>query len=336
MPFEPVVLCSVFGHPVYAFGLSLALAALVCACLLHVRAGRQRLRPETTSVFVLWALVLGVALARLLYCLLRWEQIAYDWDGLFRGYGVIFAVSEGGFTVYGAFAGVALAALITARRTGQRFLQILDWAAPAGALVIALGRGAEILGGGGFGNVVPEGGPTFFPFAVYNEWLGAWSYAVFMAEAAAAALIFIVLLRLERKPHRAGDITLLFLLYYAAAQLVLERLRRDDFLAWGFVLVAQVICAALIVFVAAAEVTRSIRAGMKKGPALFDAGLTLAVIVWSGLTEYLFDKNLFGTIVIGNTTLHLLRAGLLLLAAIVLTVRLRRASGGIRAVTAAD
>ncbi len=336
MQFEPVVVLRVLGYPVYAFGLCLAAAVLAGAYWLRRRAAGRGYAPGTTSVFVLWALVLSLVFSRLLYCLLRWEQIAYDWDGLFRGYAVLLQTQAGGFTLYGAFLGIPLAALIAARHARQPFAALMDWAAPVCALVLALGRGAEILGGGGFGAEVMPDALMFFPVAVYNDWLGAWNYAVFMAEAAAALIILSVLLRLERKPHRTGDLALYFLLYYGASQLVLERFRRDDFLAWGFVLVAQVICVACLVSVALVAVVRSLKTGNGRLAAVLDGLATLMVIVWSGITEFLFDKNLFGTLVIDNATLHLLRAGLLLLIAVLLTLRLLAVAKNSAQAAAAD
>ena len=86
-----------------------------------------------------------------------------------------------------------------------------------------------------------------FPFAVYDEYYEAWAWALFLLAALAAVLLFAWLS--TRKSRFAGDRTLLLIGMYAAAQIVLESLRRDDFLRWGFVRSSQLISVVLVGFV---------------------------------------------------------------------------------------
>ena len=334
MQFEPIVLFSLFGYPVYAYGLCLAVSVLFCTAILTRRAKISGLKNGTTSAFILYSLVLGVFCARLFYFALRYEDMLYDGDGAFKGLGVFLRVWEGGFTIYGAMAGVFLAVLLCAWRTKQPAGIILDWAAPAAAVMVTLARSVEILGSGGFGSEIISEFHGFFPLAVYNDWLGSWNYAIFMAEALAACLTALLLFWFDKKPHHCGDTALVFFVFYGASQIVLERFRSDDILTWGFVLVAQVISALFIFLADTAAVIRSIRAGMKKGPAYTELALTVFVIAWSGLVEYLLEKTLFGKVMFDNTFLHVSRVAALAGIAGLICARLLRTAKACREIPA--
>jgi phosphatidylglycerol---prolipoprotein diacylglyceryl transferase len=323
MQFEPVVLFTAAGFPVYAYGLCLALAAVFSGMLLAMNAVSRGVKKGTWSIFLLYALPLGVLCARLAYCSLRFNTYFYDADGMFRGLAVFFHLWEGGFAFYGAMGGVCLAALITARRTRASTAVLLDWIAPAAAIFAALARGAEILGSGGYGNIVGNSALRFFPVALYNDWMGEWNYSVFLLEAAAAAAIAFLLYRAGRKPHVQGDIALLFILFYASAQIVLERFRADDVLAWGFVLVSQVVSAILVLIISVLAGLRSLRTGGKRKTVIAEWTFALAVLAWSGLVEYLLQKS-----DIDNSLLYAIRAAALLVNAMFTSARLRKACRG--------
>ena len=109
-------------------------------------------------------------------------------------------------------------------------------AAPA-ALTIAIARFAEFASGEGIGLEVENKLLQFFPLAVFDPEWEVWFFAIFMAEGI-AALIICALLQWKNFP-RTGDKAKLFLVLYCSAQILLESLRRDQFLRWLFVRVSQ-------------------------------------------------------------------------------------------------
>ncbi|NLO85889.1 MAG: hypothetical protein GX096_10755 [Clostridiales bacterium] len=178
--------------------------------------------------------------SHLLYCLVDLEYTIYSYS-----FGYLFAFWEKGYMVYGGILGAVIALLIIG---GDDRLSMLEQYAPSGAWMIAAARIGEGFLGQGYGEYAME--ESFFcrfPFMVYDPYYEEWGWALFILGALIAFVLFIVLLK--KKKTWQGDSTLLLLGLYATAQVLLESLRRDEFLRWGFVRVEQVVSAAVLLIV---------------------------------------------------------------------------------------
>ena len=225
------VLFTLFGLPVTKYAAYLVCAIAIGLLMLLHEQRKAGLRADTTEIFAVLALPLGLVGARLFYCLARLTLY------LEIGLGNVLRLWDGGFALWGAVGGVVLAALLTAKLTRQSAVKLLDALSAPAALVIALSRLAEFASGEGIGMEVESAFFQRFPFAVFDPEWEVWFWSVFMAEAL-VALAICVILQL-RKPGRPGDKAKLFLVLYCSAQILLESLRRDEFLRWLFVRVSQ-------------------------------------------------------------------------------------------------
>lgn len=225
------VLFSLFGMPVTLYALCVTAAAALGILLLVWQQKKHHLREDTAEIFALLALPLGLIGARLFYCLSRLS--------LYRemGLGNILRLWDGGYALWGAVGGAVLAALITAKITKQSAPRLLDALSAPAAMTIALSRLAELSNGEGIGMEVEATFFQRFPFAVFNADWEVWFWAVCMLEAAMALVILIVLL--AKKPGKSGDHAKTFVILYCSSQILLESLRRDQFLRWLFVRVSQ-------------------------------------------------------------------------------------------------
>ena len=162
----------------------------------------------------------------------------------------------------GAVLGAMLAAVLTARLTGERPARLLDTLAPAGLLMIALARAAEVFSDFGWGQVIENPTLCFFPVAA-QDMFGQWHGAIFMLESVLAlAVLAAVLLRRRSAP---GGRFAFALVFWSMTQIFCESLRAET-LRWGFVRVQQVQCA---VFALAVLAIGSVRAGLRgKRPAV--------------------------------------------------------------------
>lgn len=159
--------------------------------------------------------------------------------------GYLFAFWENGMMIYGGMLGGVLALLYLG---GKGRLKMLEAYAPGGAWMIAMVRIGEGFLGQGYGEYVED--VSFFqrfPFMVYDSYYEAWGWALFVIEALVALALFVFLL--SRKQTWPADGALLLFGLYASVQIVLESLRRDEFLRRGFVRVEEVISAAVILAV---------------------------------------------------------------------------------------
>ena len=287
-------LFSLFGFPVTAYALCVALAALLSALLLPVAARREKVSSATAEWFAWLAVALGVFFAHALYSLMQLPDILAEYGALF-----IVNPTRGGFMVYGAMIGIALAALLAARWTKGNARAVLDAALPAGALFLALCRFAEFFDGQGYGMQVDETpGLCFFPLSFQNEY-GEWYLAIFLFEGL-FALGLCLWAVLDKRARPAGKKAALFLILYAASQTLFETLRRDQVIKWGFIRVSQLIS----VLVLAAVLLIGQLAAQKKCGFWRTAGAWLLFIVLTGACvglEFTVDKP----IPIGDTLLYL-------------------------------
>jgi len=217
------VLFSLFGLPVTLYALCVMLALAAGLLMMYREQKKYRLRQDTTEIFALLALPLGVIFARLVYCLCRMDIYSE------MGIGGVLRIWEGGYSLMGAALGAVLAAALTARITRQSLLTLLDTFAPPAALMIALCRFAEWASGQGVGMEATI--PFFqrFPFAVYSADWEIWFFAIFMLEGIGAWLIALAL-QSKKIPAAPGSRAKMFAVLFCSSQMFFEMLREDGFL----------------------------------------------------------------------------------------------------------
>ena len=118
-------LFTVFGFPVTPYAMCIALSALICLTLSVAALRRKGLQTPQALDFCLFALPLAFLGARLFYCLARLDMILAEF-----GAGFFFAFTRGGYALWGAVGGVALASMIVAKTTHKRFSFFSDAIAP--------------------------------------------------------------------------------------------------------------------------------------------------------------------------------------------------------------
>lgn len=175
-----------------------------------------------------------------LYCLVDIESALYG-----HSIGYLFAFWEQGGMLYGGIIGAGLALwAVGGRGAGVLF----EAYAPSGAWMIAAIRICEGLMGQGYGEYAME--ETLFcrfPFMVFDPYYETWAWAVFLLEAAVALVLFLCVL--FQKSDWPGDGALWMIGLYASVQIVLESLRRDEYLRWGFVRIEELFSAVAILAV---------------------------------------------------------------------------------------
>lgn len=201
------------------FALCVAGAALFALVLLWFTARRSGLKKGTAFTLPLLLLPFGLVFAHAFYVLGSW-----NW---FEAIGLKHALYlwEGGYAMWGAILGCALAVLIASPLTKERLSLLFDACAAPMALFITLFRlTAYPLSGEGRGIMLTT--ETFFcrfPFALRED--GEWYWAVFLTEGIIVLAILAVVLSSRRKD---GDKAKLFLVLYSAAQILCDRLHQND------------------------------------------------------------------------------------------------------------
>ena len=136
-----------------SYGLLLAIAFLVGTWVSLREARRLSLHEDKLVAVILAALVSGVIGARLAYVLEHIQDFRSDWGG-------VFAVWQGGLTLYGGLVGGTVVGLWMARRLHLPVWRSSDAIAPAIALGTVFGRIGCFLNGCCYGR------PTKLPWGV--------------------------------------------------------------------------------------------------------------------------------------------------------------------------
>ena len=221
--------------------ISLILGAALALSLGWLRGRKEGVAAQKLTIVTLLAPLMAAFFSHLCYCLVCIAEVSYS-----QTIGYWFSFWQNGQMMYGGVLGALLALAIAG---GKERIRLMDAYAPSAALMIAFARIAEGFWGQGYGEYWYGESDFFcrFPFMAYDPYYESWAWSLFMAGAVIALVLFVLLMK--RKPAFPGDQMLTLLGLYASAQVVLESLRRDEFLRWGFVRVEELLSAVVILAV---------------------------------------------------------------------------------------
>ena len=283
---ELVILGQLGPFTLTAYALCL-LAGAAAAVALTAYLGRRNPGVNACLSMGMAAIVGAVIGGRLVYCLTQWEFILVDLGGA----AFMAQPWQGGYNMYGALLGGLAGVLIYARATKKPADALLDLAAPGAALAICAGRLGEAFTSQGLGAYVDSEALQRFPFAVENLW-GDWQLPVFVYEAAAALVTMIVCLCLVRGGRRpAGRVAEVFLALISLCQIMLESLRADEFIRFGFVKFNMLAAAVALGAVIGLSVWRQVKRRGWKPWQILRLILFAATILVVILIEFALDKS---------------------------------------------
>ena len=301
----------------------LALAALACALALCAAFRAVGGRARTLVLLLPLGTLLSFALARLLYFYCHSEQYA--------SLSAVLADSSGAsFCLTGAVLGFLLAALLSGALCSDDVAALLDCAAPALALGLAIARLGALFNDSCRGKLLLNDPRLVRLHLAVADGDAGYRFAAFGAGAALFVLFFLLLLRRygrlyssRRAPKgRRGDVFLSFLLLCGAEELLVDSVRNDaSFFPFNaFISVAQIFAAFFLLAVLIVYSRPLLRARGRRFGLLF-AWLGWAVgLAAVGIGEYLVQRH-------GNWQLScytLMSAAILLMLGC--TAALRRAS----------
>jgi phosphatidylglycerol:prolipoprotein diacylglycerol transferase len=222
------VLFKVGWFSVYSFGFMLAMSFLIGIYLSSRRAKRLGVEPQDILDLSVYVILAGVIGSRLLYVVFHLHEYENPLD--------VFALWQGGATLYGGFLLAVLAGYVFSRRRKIGFFLLGDILSPAIVLGVALTRVGCFLSGCCYGKETACACGVVFPpdspGGAYARELAAERgletvslhptqlYDSFFGLAA-----FIILLALQRKLTKRGATFGLLLLCYGAFRFVVDFFR---------------------------------------------------------------------------------------------------------------
>lgn len=276
----------------YWYSIILALSAAFGMSIFMACCSRKGIHPGASAAVSLLALVISLIVSRLIY----WYCNPFRFSDMTQAFTTPAADCN---ALLGAFVGCFLAALILHRAAGD-LVGLLDCMSVAGCGAISLGRLAFFFADGDRGRIVNglTNLPWVYPIINPSSGMPEYRLATFVFQSVLTGILFLVLLRLflsprmERKSSR-GSITVLFLMAYGAAGIILDSTRYDSLYlrSNGFISLVQIVCAAAML---GAIVWVSIRAVKNRGLAkwMITAWAAIAALFGgAGYMEYFVQRH---------------------------------------------
>ena len=214
----------------YSFGAMLALAFLAGGAVLGNGLERRGLDRRHAASIVWWAAIGGVVGSRIL-------AIANDWQD-FVGSPAQFVLTGAGFVWYGGLVGGFVAVSVYLKLRGLPWLVVVDAIAPGLAIGQAIGRvGCQLAGDGDWGIVSTAPWAMAYPRAIFGweHGPGILVHPAPVYESLLYSAIFLILLRLSRRPETtpAGSVLFLYLVLSGVARFLVEVVRIEPRLWLG-------------------------------------------------------------------------------------------------------
>lgn len=165
---------------------------------------------KNLALFGVLAAALGLLLGRGVYCAVRWYEVFLDELGDFRSVLAFFDTTVGSANVMGIFAGLLLAAPLTARLTKTRAADYLDAAVVPALALYAFARAVEPLSGQGYGSLMGV------------------DLCVSWMETVLTLVLLALVPTLRRKARKPGTLAQYALTLWCLVQILPESLRCDE------------------------------------------------------------------------------------------------------------
>lgn len=235
----------------HGYGICAAAAALAMLAGMAYISRREKLPGGTASLFCVLGILLGIAGARLIFCLVNVSTFVETYENPW----LMLRFFDGGLSMPGLMLGLALAAALTARIQKISFGSTLDMAAVPAGLMVALLRLGEQFTDLGVGKVVEESSVTAaVPWLFLQSRFGknieyrlnVWAYEVAVGVLICLLTVLVWRWLKRRENARPGDTALFFCMLFGAAQVLLDSMRDDGHTLLIFLRIGQLGAAVLL------------------------------------------------------------------------------------------
>ena len=269
---------------VFHYGVFIAAGLMLLLGAMYLLRRRHGLSGDQVLVYGVVALPCALILSRLLFCALD-----FNFHSVFSPRAML-SFWGGGFSMVGALAGFALAALIAGRMQKTCPLKVMDAAIVGILLFMCMARlgepYTELLG-----RSRPLVSDTFKnSFLAIGDEYDAYlrTYAL---QAVAYLIIAAVLLHFGRKTRKSGDTLLLGMLLLGCVETLLYSLRFDAHMRRSFISMQQLLFAVIMAVPLILFALRLTRKEGRKTPLWTAAGILLFAVIMAVGLEFMIDRS---------------------------------------------
>ncbi len=238
---------TVFGFPVYYYGIILASACLLAVCtarFLYDKVYNDGLGELIWDVSP-FVIILGILGARLYYCFVNFGDYIHNPLG-------IFMIREGGLSIHGGIIAGILGLYLASLKYKISFLKLLDIYSVGTILAQSFGRWGNFFNNEAFG--LPSNGVVklYIPLSSRPEGFEQYEYfhPAFLYESVLDFILFLLLVFIIRKidVKYQGVTFCTYLALYSVIRFFVEGIRLDSAMNIGDFHIAQIVSAGIFLF----------------------------------------------------------------------------------------
>ncbi|MBE7023391.1 MAG: prolipoprotein diacylglyceryl transferase [Ruminococcaceae bacterium] len=228
---------SVFGMPVYLYGVIIALGLLLAFLYGVYEAKRVGLSQDDLLNMLLIGIPAAIVCARAYY-------VAFEWDSYKNNLAEIFNIRGGGIAIYGAVIGVAVSVFFYCRAKKLNMGKVLDLLAVGLLIGQSIGRWGNFVNGEAFG--VSCNLPWAMTIVNEGRTVAEMAHPTFFYESLWNGLGLVVLLLFRKHKAFEGEVFCGYMIWYGIGRMFIEGLRTDS-LYIGIFRVSQLLSGVLVV-----------------------------------------------------------------------------------------
>ncbi len=195
------IICQIGPFKIYSYGFMLALAFLLSSGIAALNSKKQGILPDHIFNFTFTCFLFGIIGARIFYVI---ENFSYYSKNLIE----IIMLQYGGLSWFGGLILGSTFGLVYLKIKKISVYKMLDFIAPYLALGQAIGRLGCLLNG------CCQGKTIILPVQAYSAFL--------------LFIIFLILIFLQNRPYKAGEIIFSYLFLYSIKRFFIEFWRTDN------------------------------------------------------------------------------------------------------------
>lgn len=214
---------SFLGIDVYNYAVCIVFGIILALVLSRISKENYNISYDIVLENIIIATFWGIIGARLYFVVFNMEYYAQNLIEIFK-------IRDGGLAIYGGLIFGLIAVLINCKYRKIDILNFLDYIVPFVAIAQCLGRF------GNFFNIEAYGYETnsIFRMGIQTDYGYTEVHPVFIYEALATFLIFVILRIFQKRRKFKGQIFLSYLIFYSGIRMLIEGIRVDSLMLYNY------------------------------------------------------------------------------------------------------
>ena len=226
---------TIFGIDIYWYAILIVTAILIGILWSKIHDERFGIKFSDILDLIIFLIPISFICARLYYCI-------FSFDTFKNNLIEILNIRNGGLAIYGGIIGAVLTIMIFCKIKKINFLDLLDFLVPVLALGQSIGRW------GNFFNKEAYGIETnsFLKMEIVENGITKYVHPAFLYESLVTFICFIILAKISKNRKYKGQITLIYLVIYSFARMLIEGIRTDSLMFYNL-RISQILSLAIFI-----------------------------------------------------------------------------------------